>query len=910
MPRKGALLGLAALLAGCALGGSASAAELIEMPGSPFAVGNGPFMAAAADLDLDGLADLAVSSEVSDDVTVLLGQAGGGLAPEAGSPFGAGDRPSAVAVADFNGDDLRDLAFADFDGNTVTVLLRQPGGGYVEEAGSPIAVGMRPPWVSAADFNGDGRPDLAVLNQNSNTVTILLRQPRGGFAEEAGSPIESPGGPFQAAVADFNDDGRRDLAITGQSTADVRILLRQPGGSFAEEAGSPIAVGPNPLGIVAPDLNGDGRPDLAVANSASDTVSILLRQPGGGFAEEAGSPVPAGDTPYGVVSADFNRDRRPDLAVSNEDANTVTVLLRSPGGGFAEGLNSPVPTGRHPLRLAAADVNGDGRTDLATPNYEAATATVLLNVPDTTITSGPTGTIDDATPSFEFVTGEADATFECRIDGAAFVACTSPFKAPSLADGEHVFAVRAVDDLGNPDPTPAERSFTIALTRPPPPLQPPKPVTDPQIIPAPGILNAGEYLCLPGTWENLPPNPTFQFVWREQLTPTKQIELAKGQTFTVNPADYGLPIHCAVTATNGAGSATALSPAVIFTSAGINKLPPAYGNFRIRGIDVFQVVQANSGSQTFLFPGTGGFPVLCGAGTPTGWLFDGFSGTCKPGAEPQAAKYPGVTLDRGKPTVAVVYVDVAGGAAANPNLDLVVSLRAKRKDGTKVTTVPVKLKPNPPASATPTITANEREDPNSGVQFRLPADWVAGDFDLEATVGFQPGNISFGERQCDTIYCTLDDSYTLKDISTRATPQLLIESLQLRRAGQGALDNPAIILDAAKEVFPGGERIPSLPTATTSTSPRRKDSPSRRKSWAATPSSCAATARSRAARTSTPPRAPAVSARSTRACGHGRTTTPVGWRTSGRHRSPSATTSSWRRTTTRFQAAPSSQGGR
>ena len=66
--------------------------------------------------------------------------------------------------------------------------------------------------------------------------------------------------------------------------------------------------------------------------------------------------------------------------------------------------------------------------------------------------------------------------------------------------------------------------------------------------------------------ENLPPNPTFQFVWREQLTPTKQIELAKGQTFTVNPADYGLPIHCAVTTTNGAGQATAISPSVVFTS--------------------------------------------------------------------------------------------------------------------------------------------------------------------------------------------------------------------------------------------------------------------------------------------------------------------------------------------------------
>ena len=133
------------------------------MQGSPFAVGNRPFMAAAGDLDLDSLADVAVSSEVSDDVTVLLGQA---------------------------------------------------GGGYAEEAGSPIAVGMRPPWVLAADFNGDGHPDLAVVNQISSTVTILLRQPGGGFAEEAGSPVESPGGPFQAAVS---TSCRRRTATSGSA---------------------------------------------------------------------------------------------------------------------------------------------------------------------------------------------------------------------------------------------------------------------------------------------------------------------------------------------------------------------------------------------------------------------------------------------------------------------------------------------------------------------------------------------------------------------------------------------------------------------------------------------------------------------------------------------------------------------
>ena len=172
-------------------------------------------------------------------------------------------------------------------------------------------------------------------------MTILLRQPSGGFA--AREAIPAGGGAFDVAARDLDGDGRTDLAITDYSANQLTVLLGQAGGGFAEEAGSPIAVGTRPLEVVAHDFNHDGLADLAVANHGSDDVTVLLRQPGGGFAAEPGSPVPAGHTPYGLAAADFDRDGDFDLAVTDEDANAITLPRRQPLGGFAAGLGSPTP---------------------------------------------------------------------------------------------------------------------------------------------------------------------------------------------------------------------------------------------------------------------------------------------------------------------------------------------------------------------------------------------------------------------------------------------------------------------------------------------------------------------------------------------------------------------------------------
>jgi hypothetical protein len=342
-------------------------------PGSPYTVGADPYGVVAADFNGDQRNDVAVVNGTSSNLSVLLRQPAGGFAQEAGSPFGVGAGPNYGAVADFNGDGRIDVAVANFASGSVSVMLRQPGGGFAPEPGSPVGVQGQASAVAASDFNGDGRPDLAVATY-SGVVTVLLRNPAGdGFTFEGNAPAGAS--PRQLAVADFNGDGRPDLAVANLGSNNVTILLRAAGGGFTTE-GQALAVGGQPAGLTAADFNADGKPDLAVSNSGTSTVSILLRTAANdGFAEELGSPLAVATTPIGIASADFDRDGRPDLAVAS-NSGAVTVLRRGAGGGF---IADPAIAITRAYGVAVADFNGDAYPDLAVTGDGANAVSVLLN---------------------------------------------------------------------------------------------------------------------------------------------------------------------------------------------------------------------------------------------------------------------------------------------------------------------------------------------------------------------------------------------------------------------------------------------------------------------------------------------------------------------------------------------------
>jgi len=280
-----------------------------------------------------------------------------------------GEGPAAVVIADFNGDNRPDLAVANQTSNTVSIFLGQGNGTFGSK--TDFTAGNAPVSLATGDFNGDGKPDLAVTNKSSNTVSILLGDGTGAFSP--GTALATGNNPLSVATGDFNRDGRPDLAVVNQASNTISIFLNQGNGTFGPKTDFPTGNGP--VSVAMGDFNGDGLPDLAVVNQASNTISIFLNQGNGTFGPK--TDFPTANRPVAVVASDFNVDGRLDLAMTDRDSNTVSVLLGNGDGTFNPKFDLGV--GNSPAGLAAGDLNGDSRPDLAVANQASNTVSVILN---------------------------------------------------------------------------------------------------------------------------------------------------------------------------------------------------------------------------------------------------------------------------------------------------------------------------------------------------------------------------------------------------------------------------------------------------------------------------------------------------------------------------------------------------
>jgi Bacterial type II and III secretion system protein/FG-GAP-like repeat/FG-GAP repeat len=360
------------------------------LPVTTVNTGTNPDFVAAADFNEDNFQDFVVANFTDGTLSLFLGNPTDPGTFENPSTITVGAGPTWISTGFFNTktdttNTVVDLAVANQTAGTISILHGNGDGTFTVEPTLTLPSGAGPTAIAIADFNGDGFSDLAVVNKNANTVSIFLGN--GDETFQAPTTLVTGNAPTSIVAAAFNPSKPAfiDLAVTNSADNTLQIFLGNSLGAFTN--GVTYNTGVTPVYVASADLDLDGNLDLAVAdsgtatttNSVGNSISIFLGNGDGTFIKPGATRLDftAGTAPTSFVIADFNDDGIPDLIVTASGDNAVGLLLGAGGGLFDSPIE--VPVGTTPDSIATADFNGDGLPDVAVSNFGSNTASIILD---------------------------------------------------------------------------------------------------------------------------------------------------------------------------------------------------------------------------------------------------------------------------------------------------------------------------------------------------------------------------------------------------------------------------------------------------------------------------------------------------------------------------------------------------
>ena len=456
-----------------------------------FTTGSAPYSVGISDLDGDGKSDLVVANYGSNTVSVFRNTSVGGniisssFATKVDFPTGVG--PVSVSIGDVDGDGKPELATANHFGNTVSVLRNTAENGNITSSSFASKVdfttGVYPTSVSMSDLDGDGKPELAVANSLSATISVFHNTSLNGsisFMAKVDFNTDLGLYPYSISVGDVDGDGKPELTIANFYSNSVSVFRNTAvkgsitTTSFSEKVD--YITGSSPYSVSIGDLDGDGKPELAIANYGSATVSILRNNSSSGnittssFATKV--DFTTGSTPISVSISDLDGDGKSDLAVANYGSGTVSVFRNTvtigslTSGSFATKVD--YITGDSPFSVSSGDLDGDGKPELAIANTSGSVSILgnnpkfPPNITSFSPTSGYIGTTVTITGSNFNVTANQNIVFFGATKATVTAASTSSLtvNVPSGAAYQPLTVLNLTTALIGSSATPFRVTFT------------------------------------------------------------------------------------------------------------------------------------------------------------------------------------------------------------------------------------------------------------------------------------------------------------------------------------------------------------------------------------------------------------------------------------------------------------------
>ncbi|HEV8084500.1 MAG TPA: FG-GAP-like repeat-containing protein [Chitinophagaceae bacterium] len=371
-------------------------------PKVDFTTNVAPYSVAFSDVDGDGKADLVVATQ-NNAVSVLRNTSTPGNI--IASSFAAkvdlipGSTPYSVATGDVDGDGKPDIVVANSGSRTISVFRNTSSSGSISAAATVDfpATGSFPTSVAIGDVDGDGKPDLIIVNGGSSTVSVFRNTSTSGSIDASSFAAKidfaAVSTPYAVAVGDVDGDGKPDLVTANQNGANISVLRNtSTSGNISFAVNVNFTTGSVPRSVAIGDMDGDGKPDLVVANNSSNSISVLRNtSTSGSISMAAKVDFTTGNAPYSVAIGDVDGDGKPDFVTANNGTPYSMSVLRntSTPGNISAAAKVDFTTGTAPISAAIGDVDGDGIPEIVIANSGSISVSVFqidLSVTPVTLT--------------------------------------------------------------------------------------------------------------------------------------------------------------------------------------------------------------------------------------------------------------------------------------------------------------------------------------------------------------------------------------------------------------------------------------------------------------------------------------------------------------------------------------------